>query len=99
MARNPLAKSRKVGDPFATFYVTNNQTGVWFEWQVLKTYQLPKNEEQNPYARWLCAVKSPYTHGSYEMGDVYIDEILRTGAAMIQSTPEWREAYEKKQKV
>lgn len=27
------------------------------------------------YARWYCAVKSPFTHGSYEYGDVYVSDI------------------------
>jgi hypothetical protein len=95
---NPLGKSRKVGDPYATFYVSNPRNGMWFEWQVLKTYQLPHKEAENPYARWLCAVKSPYTNGRYEMGDAYIEDILDTGAALTQSTEEWRKAYDK-QKV
>lgn len=46
-----------------------------WEWRVLKKYQAPKNEINNPYARWFCAVKSPYTHGSYDIGDVYVREI------------------------
>ncbi len=40
-----------------------------------------------------CAVKSPMTYDSWEYGDVYINEIKDVGAKLIDSTPEWKEAY------
>jgi len=52
----------------------NTPDGEW-EWRVLKKYQTPEKESKNPYARWFCAVKSPYTFGSFDHGDVYIKEI------------------------
>ena len=35
----------------------------------------PEKEKGNQYARWFCAVKSPYTYGRFELGDVYVDDI------------------------
>lgn len=90
---NPLAKSRTPDNAYATFYVENGS--MYFMWKVLKTYQLPHKEEQNPYARWMCAVKSPYTDDRWEYGDTYINDILDTGAALIDSTDEWKKAYAK----
>ena len=36
-------------------------------------------DKENPYARWVCAVSSPYTWGSFELGDVYVSEIKENG--------------------
>ena len=90
---NPLGKSRKVDNPYATFFVENKETGAWIEWRVLKTYQLPHKEQENPYGRWFVAASSPYTNGSYDMGDTYINDIIRTNPKLIQASPEWKEAY------
>ena len=48
--------------------------GTW-EWRVLKKYQKPSKEKDNRFARWFCGVKSPFTYGSFELGDVYISDI------------------------
>ncbi len=49
-------------------------SGDGWTWYVLKKYQAPAKEAQNPYARWFCMVTSPYVpHG--ECGDVYVAEI------------------------
>ena len=66
---NPCGKARKIEEPYEIW-----RTADW-EWRVLKKYQGPANEARNPYARWFCAVKSPYTHGAYEFGDVYCHEV------------------------
>jgi hypothetical protein len=68
-AKNPYGKTVKVNEPHAVF-----REGGW-EWRVLKTYQTPEKEKENPYARWFCAVKSPMTHGGYDMGDTYIKDV------------------------
>ena len=67
---NPFGKTRKVDDPYATYRGPEG-----WEWRVLKTYQRPDKEKSNQCARWLCAVKSPYTYGSFEMGDTYVRDI------------------------
>lgn len=70
--KNPCGKTRKVDNPYE---VWKNKNAGW-EWRVLKKYQSPSNEAKNPYARWHCAVKSPFTHGSWDFGDVYVTEII-----------------------
>ena len=66
---NLCGKTRKVEEPYEIW-----KAGDW-EWRVLKKYQSPENEKKNSYARWFCAVKSPFTYGSYEYGDVYVHDI------------------------
>jgi hypothetical protein len=65
--KNPSSKMRKVDDPYEIWV---NDSG--WEWRVLKKHQIDDNK---PYARWLCAVKSPSTFGSYDYGDVYVNDI------------------------
>tara|TARA_R110000787_G_scaffold141493_1_gene255032 strand:- start:349 stop:594 length:246 start_codon:yes stop_codon:yes gene_type:complete len=69
--KNTCGKTVDVAKPYEV-WETNN--GNW-QWKVLKKYQKPSKEKNNPYARWLCAVKSPYTHDTYDYGDVYVKEI------------------------
>ena len=68
--KNECAKSRDVNNPYEIW-----THGDW-EWRVLKKYQRPDKEAENPYARWFVAAKSPYTHGSYEYGDTYVKDIV-----------------------
>ncbi len=84
--RNPFGKRRPVTQPYAVY-----QAGDW-NWRVLKTYQRPDKEEGNGYARWLCAVSSPFVKG-LEIGDVYVNEIRMTGAELMSATDEWYEHY------
>lgn len=71
MAKNLKAKTRSVNKPYEVYTTVD---GTW-EWRILKHYQSPENEASNPYARVLCAVKSPMTWGGYDLGDVYLAEI------------------------
>jgi hypothetical protein len=66
--KNLCGKTRDVNNPYEVWM---SRDGRW-TWRVLKKWQIDDNKE---YARWFCAVKSPYTHGSYDMGDVYVSEI------------------------
>lgn len=68
--KNLCAKTRDVNNPYE---VWRNSNG--WEWRVLKKWQSPDKEVENPFSRWFCAVKSPFTHGRYDMGDVYVAEI------------------------
>jgi len=79
--KNPCGKTRKVNNPYEIWVA-----GDW-EWRVLKKYQSPEKEKQNPFARWFCAVKSPMTRGGYDMGDTYIKDIV-SNARMIKGTPD-----------
>lgn len=78
--KNPCGKRRPIERPYEVW--KNNQG---WEWRVLKKYQSPEKELENPYARWHCAVKSPFTFGSYEYGDVYKREIEKTATCISTS--------------
>jgi len=79
MVKNECGKTRKIDNPYE---IWNGENG--FEWRVLKKYQNPENEIRNEYARWFCAVKSPFTYGEFEMGDVYRREIRMYGVKTYQ---------------
>ncbi len=66
--KNECAKTRKQSDPYE---VWENFDGSW-TWLVLKKWQI---DDDKLAARWFCAVKSPFTYGSFELGDVYVHEI------------------------
>ena len=69
--KNLCRKSRPVDDPYE---VWQNDHG--WTWHILKKYQNPDNVAKNPYARWFCGVKSPFTFGSFEFGDTYVSDIV-----------------------
>ena len=77
MTKNECGKTRKTDDPYEVYQGMNG-----FEWRVLKKYQNTENEAKNPYARWFCAVKSNYTYGEFELGDVYVSEIKMNGTKL-----------------
>ena len=52
------------------YEVWSNLDRSW-TWYVLKKWQA---DDEKPYARWFCAVVSPFTPEG-EMGDVYVSEI------------------------
>lgn len=68
MAKNTMLKTRTLDNPYEVYV---NQLG--WEWRVLKKYQA---DDRKPYARWFCAVRSPYTFGSWDYGDTYAQEVL-----------------------
>ena len=71
--KNLMGKTRPVDNPYE-IWVADSPDGEW-EWRVLKKWQKPSKEKENPYARWFCAVKSPNTYGSWEYGDTYVREV------------------------
>ena len=50
---------------------------------VLKKYQNPEREAENPHARWFCAVKSNFTYGEFEYGDTYVADIKANGVKQL----------------
>jgi hypothetical protein len=66
-----MGKSRQVDRPYAVYVSDDGWT-----WKVLKAYSADPHAD---YARWFCAVSSPYTHGSYDLGDTYVADILKYG--------------------
>jgi hypothetical protein len=89
--KNLFGKSVEVETPYAVF---RSPLMAGWEWRVLKTYQSKVNEDKNIYARWFCAVKSPFTFGSWEYGDTYISDILREAhAELVECVPAWHDTY------
>jgi hypothetical protein len=82
---NPFAKTRPIENPYAIY-----EGPAGFEWRVLKTYKLAKNEDM--YSRWMVAAKSDATFGSFEMGDTYAIEVKRYGR-LVAADPAWQETY------
>ena len=73
--KNLCGKTRPINNPYE---VWQSYDGSW-TWKVLKKYQKPSKEAENPHARWFCAVSSPMTYGSYDIGDVYVNDIIEYG--------------------
>jgi hypothetical protein len=72
MTKNLCAK-RVV--PEEAYEVWQSFDGSW-TYFVLKKYQSPEKEAQNPYARWFCLVKTPVVpHGEYS--NVYVSTVKR----------------------
>ena len=92
--KNNFGKSVKVDNAYATYRVDNPSNDMYFEWKILKTYQKKDNEDNNEYARWFTACKSPMTYDSWEYGDAYIKDILNTNPELISATNEWKETYD-----
>ena len=78
MTKNLCGKTRKTDDPYEIWAGPRG-----FEWRVLKKYQNAENEAKNAYARWFCAVKSNFTYGEFELGDVYVNDINQNGVKLI----------------
>ena len=79
--KNECGKTRKLDNPYEV-WECRMQFGndvLDIEYRVLKKYQIPKNEAENPFARWFTAAKSAATHGSWEYGDTYVRDIVSTG--------------------
>lgn len=68
--KNPAGKMRKLEQPYAQW--TDPATG--WEYKLLKSWQADNSKE---YARWFVAVRSEYTHGSFELGDEYVQGLRR----------------------
>ena len=69
-----LGKKTQMEPPYAVF-TADSRDGEW-RWEVLKAYA---NDNAAEYARWMCRVSSPYTFGSADMGDTYVEEVVGYG--------------------
>ena len=76
--KNECGKTRDVSNPYEVWECSHPIVGV-MEYRVLKKYQTPKGEAENPFARWFCAAKSEATFGNWEYGDTYIRDIVSSG--------------------
>lgn len=70
--KNLWAKARTIDKPYAE--ITHND----WTFRILKAYQNRVNEKTNEFARYLCAVRSPFTYNSWDIGDTYIKDIPAT---------------------
>ena len=77
MAKNECNKIRDKDDPYEV-WKAESPSGPWV-WRVLRKYQTPENEADNPNARWYCFVTSPFCPTG-EYGDTYVRDIK--GVAM-----------------
>ena len=66
MTKNTHLKERPIDDPYEIW------ESLGWEWRVLKQWQL---DDDKPFARWFCGVRSPYTYNEFVLGDVYVSEI------------------------
>jgi hypothetical protein len=74
---NQCGKCRTKDNPYEVY---RNASG--WEWRVLKKYQSPEKEAQNPLSRWFCFVTSQFCpHG--ELGDTYIKDIKAMGGVKV----------------
>jgi hypothetical protein len=73
----------KADKPLEIWQGVSPGMGRW-TWKVWKFYKAPgkplkiqrRNTMKDPYGRVFCSVQSDYTHGSWDMGDVYYKDIL-----------------------
>ena len=91
--KNQFGKSTKIDNAYATYRVENPINGMYFVWKILKTYQAKGNEDKNKHARWFVACKSPMTHGSWDYGDTYINDIMSVQPNLVHATDEWQQTY------
>lgn len=75
-AKNPFAKTAKQDKPY--FELTDGN----FTYKVLKLYKSPEASLKDPYARAFCATLSPYTFGSWELGDGYVKDVPGLASAL-----------------
>ncbi len=73
--RNKCFKKRSIDNPYEIWVSTNGQ----WTWKVLKKYQSPYEENNNPNALWFCAVSSPFAFDNYEYGDVLVSDVTDNG--------------------
>jgi hypothetical protein len=84
--KNLCGKTRDVENPYEVWVGSGPLEG--WEWRVLKKWQTPDKECNNPYARWFCAVKSPMTYGSWEYGDTYVKDVVGMYTRMVKGKPD-----------
>ena len=80
--KNECGKTRKLENPYEVWECRMDMGFgdiINIEYRVLKKYKNPKNDAEDPFARWFTAAKSEATYGSWEYGDTYVRDILSSG--------------------
>lgn len=75
--KNECNKERDLKNPYEIWVSFD---GTW-TWRVLKKWQI---DDDKLFGRWFCAVKSPFTFGSFDIGDVYVKEIKENSRKMTE---------------
>ena len=85
--KNQFGKTNLEG--YATYHGASG-----FKWKILKTYKSLDSEAKDPYARWFTSATSNLMYNdTWEMGDVYLREILQHANYVTDASPEWLETY------
>ena len=79
-----LRKTAPLAAPHAVY------TYADWSWAVLKV-NAPAKGPDAPYTTWFCAVQSPFTGNSHDMGDTYAADVLQYG--QLQSATDEFKAY------
>ena len=80
--KNECGKTRKLDNPYEVWECRMDMgfgDVINIEYRILKKYQTPIKESENPFARWFTAAKSEATFGSWEYGDTYVRDIVSSG--------------------
>lgn len=80
--KNPCGKVVEPEEAYEV-YQTFDGTMTYF---VLRKYQSPENEAKNPYAKWLCNVRSPWISARGDTGDVYVSSV-KSGTHKLSINP------------
>ena len=88
--KNLMGKARTKDNPYATFEGMGPFGNTTLH--VLKVYQKPSLEIDNPYGRWFVAVSTDMTFGSFDTGDTYINGIAE-GLDLTYASDEFKEQY------
>jgi hypothetical protein len=69
---NQIGRKAAIEDPWASF---EHARSDW-EWRILKAYKQGDTSRKDQAARFHCAVMSPHTMGNWELGDVYVTDLI-----------------------
>ena len=91
--KNQFGKTKLEG--YATYYGPNG-----FKWKILKTYKSRDSEAKDQYSRWFTSATSNHMfNGTWEMGDVYIRDIMEYATHVTDASPKWLETYSELHKL
>lgn len=80
-SKNKMGKKTSIDKPYQ---VWKNEAAGW-TWLILKSNHA---DIHKPFASAFCAVSSPYTFGSYDLGDTYWSEIFANAELVEDNTTE-----------